>query len=799
MKISWNWLKRHADLSGLDPREVGNRFTMSVAELERVEELGATYDRVLVARVRGLRPHPNSDKLSLVELDLGDSVVEAVSGAPGIRIGSLIPFALPGTVLEGLPDKPMVRVTELRGVTSPGVTCSENELGISGDHSGLMVFPEGTPVGARLTDVLPAHDFVLEIDNTSITHRPDLWGHRGIAREIAAMTGRGLNPFDLSIPQTDDDPLAVSVEAPDLCPRYTALAFEDVAVAGSPLWMKLALSVTGVRPINNVVDITNFVMLDVGNPTHAFDARHLRGNRILVRRARPGERLTTLDGTDRELARDDVVIADAEGGVALGGVMGGLNSEIAADTSRVVLEAACFHPGQIRRTSSRLGLRTEASVRFEKGLDRLCPLQATALFSRLLRELVPTSRVCSRFYDVAAPELPRTVIRIAPAFIRQKLGVELPTSRMKAMLENLDFSVAESPDGFEVTVPTFRATRDVTIPEDVVEEIGRIYGYDNVPPQPPLAAVSPPPRTASRRVERKTRHHLASLGYFEVLSYSFDSAPFCASIGYPLDGAVELRNPISAEMPALRRSLVPNLLAAAGRNALNSEEFKLCELGRTFFPARTSGAIPQQERHVAGVVYSRRSDPLDLLRRVKGDVESLASGLGKGALAWGPGGPDLACWLVPGKTLAVSIGGHAVGALSVLNPVVRDRMKLRGTLVLFELDLEPLIDVPDQVTLFAPLPRYPAVANDLSVIVDLEVPHGDVERTIREAAGDLLAEVEMFALFRGAPIPEGRKSLSFHLTFRSPDRTLEDKDVTPRMQAILAALRDRVRGEIRVA
>jgi len=859
MKISWNWLKRHVDLSGLDARETGARFTMSVAELEGVEEFGATYDRVLAARVLAIKAHPGSEKLSIVTLDTGGAAVDAVSGAPGIRVGSVIPFALPGVVLEGLEGKPVVRETEVKGVRSPGVTCSESELGISGDHSGLMTFPGDTTPGTKLTEVLPAaHDYVLEIDNTSITHRPDLWGHRGIAREIAAMTGRALLPFDLSIPESDEDPLSVSVEAPDLCPRYTALAFGDLTIASSPAWMKLALSVTGVRPISNVVDITNFVMLDVGNPTHAFDARQIRGARIVVRRAKAGEVLTTLDGTDRALAGDDVVIADGEGGVALGGIMGGLNSEIQPDTSAVVLEAACFNARQIRRTSSRLGLRTEASARFEKGLDRLSALQATALFARLLKEFCPASKVASRFYDVAADAPAPTVIPIAQSFIRQKLGVDVTDASIRKTLEGLEFKVAREGDLLRVTVPTFRATRDITIPEDVVEEIGRIYGYDNVTPTPLLAPVAPTPRIESRRLERACRKHLAAMGYFEIMSYSFDSASFCNSIGYSLEGALELRNPISSDMPALRRSLLPNLLQAVQRNALSRDDFRLAELGRIFasagageppsptrfpHPSTSLGAgeggttvlsaVPHQERRLAGAVYSRRGEQLELFRQVRGHVESLVAALGRGPgrlamatrdplshpvppsldFAGGRHGgnevpsaevpsrpvPPHSPWLVAGKTLAISVGGVDVGALSVLNPVVRDKMKLRGRVIIFEINLEPIISAAEVVTLFAPLPRFPAVQNDLSVIVDVAVQHQLVESAIREAAGGLLVSVDLFALFRGEPIPEGKKSLSFHLAFRSPDRTLEDTEIQPVVQRVVDALRAKVGGEIRVA
>ena len=805
MYISWNWLGRHVDLSGLDPYEVGYRFTMSVAELEGIEQFGATYDKVVAAKVLDIRPHPDSDRLTVLELDLGDRRLDAVSGAPNIIRDSLIAFALPGVKLEGVEGKPVVREAEVRGVKSPGVTCSERELGISDDHTRLMTFPpENAAPGSRLTELLPVHDYILEVDNKSITHRPDLWGHYGIAREVAALVGRQLTSFDVTIPEGPEDPLRVTVEAPDCCPRYSALVFDDVTIEASPTWMKLALAVVGVRPINNVVDITNYVMLDVGNPTHAFDARFVEGDAIVVRRAEAGEVLVTLDGEPRRLVPDDVVVADGERGVALGGVMGGENSEIQDDTTRVVLEAASFNPTNIRRTSSRLGLRTEASARFEKGLDLESPVQATALFARLLNEFCPTSRPGSRFYDVAAPEPEPTIVTIGHGYLCQRLGAEIPAEKVVEMLEALEFRVSRDGDDFIITVPTFRATRDISIPEDIVEEIGRVFGYDNIAPVSLLAPVRPVPLVPSKQLERRARRALVAQGYFETMCYSFDSLALADNVGYSLEGALELANPISSDMPALRRSLIPNLLLALGKNAAR-DEVRLFEVGRVFYPTEHDGsvetrnAIPHQERHVAGVAYGRRADNLDLFRTVKGHAEALGRALARGAVEFGQAGETAGRpWLVEGKTLSILIGGRECGVLSVLNPLVRDRLKLKGKAALFEIDLEPFITEPDAVEMFKPLPRFPAIQNDLSVIVDAAVTNSRVAAVITETGGPLLDEFEMFAVFRGGPIPEGRKSLSYHLRFRSPERTLKDKEIEPLMEEILTALRSTVGGEIRV-
>ncbi len=798
MYISWNWLQRHVDLTGLDPSTIADRFTMSVAELEGIEEFGATYDKLVTARIVAIRPHADSDKLKIVDLDLGDRTVAAISGAPNVVQNAVVVFALPGVVLEGVEGKPEVKIAEIRGFTSPGMTCSERELGFSDDSAGLMFLPSDTPLGVPLTDIVPCHDFILEIDNKSITHRPDLWGHRGIAREIAALVKRPMKDFDATIDEGSEDPLTVRVDDPDLCPRYCAQAFDNIQVSESPLWLKISLSLVGVRPISNVVDITNFVMLDVGNPLHAFDARFLAGDTIIVRRAQENEEITTLDGEERKLLASDLLIADADRGVALAGVMGGENSEIRDDTTRVVLEAAAFNASGIRRTSSRLGLRTEASARFEKALDPLFPLQATALFSQLLRETSPQVTVASKFYDVAEPAPEPTTIRIAPAFIRRKLGAPVETSIMKEMLTGIEYGVEEDGDDFVVTVPTFRATKDVSIAEDIVEEIGRLYGYDNIVPAPVVATVKPIPPLPSKLLARKARETMVACGYNEVMTYSFDSANLANQMGYSLEGALELANLISSDMPVMRRHLLPNMLLHAQKNGQFRDDFRLFEYGRVFYPGPTADAIPHQERRICALAYSRSDDSFDLFLRQKAHVEAVVSGLGRGDVSFGVvKGVEELPWVVADNGCSISFGGEDIGLVSMLHPVVRDTLKLRGKIAFFEINLEPTFKAPERVVTFKPLPRFPAIQNDLSVIVAAEVTYEKVAKAIEGAGGKLLDELELFATFRGDPIPAGKKSLSFHLRFRSPDRTLRDAEVEPLVEAVLGALKSEVDGEIR--
>jgi phenylalanyl-tRNA synthetase beta chain len=799
MKISWHWLGRHVDLSGLDPRDLANRFTLAVAELEGIEEVGAGMEQVIAGRITGLRPHPEADKLRLVELDLGGRTDTLVSGAPNCEVGMITAVALPGAALPA----GVVEVAAIRGVESRGMTCSEADLGLSDDNAGILALPPDTAPGTPLSDLAPIHDWVIEIDNKSLTHRPDCWSHRGIAREIASLTGRALKELDLDLEFTRDEPVEIRVEDQDLCPRFTAVCYAGITVAPSPLWLKTMLHRVEVRSISNVVDLTNFVMLDVGNPVHAYDARFIQDGVIVVRRGAEGETLTTLDDQVRPVAPSDVIIADGARGVGLGGIMGGLDSEIVGDTTEVVLESANFQASAIRRTSSRLGLRTEASARFEKALDPAFAEHSSRLFGRMLLELDPGARITSAFIDVAAPLAAPTVIETSCSFIRRKLGDDVSDARIVEILEGLEFVVAADGDALAVTVPTFRATKDVGIPEDLVEEVGRIIGYDNITPTPPLAAVQPPPRPQSRVVERRLRHFMVTGGGVEVMQYSFDSAPWAETIGYSLDGAVRLANPISADMPVMRRSLIPNLLSALRKNQTHRDEVFIFELGRVFQQPESEGAVPDQQRHL-GAVFSTTDAlrPERNFRQVKWVIEQLLAINERGdyRLEIATRAPELP-WVTEGRLLAVRdlASDEIIGWMGQVNPVLCAKARLRGGVGFFELDLEPMIASPRKELTYQPLPRFPRISYDLSFIVPNAVTHQAVMEGVEAAGGALLKDTELVAVFEGAPIPEGHKSLSYRLTFGSGERTLRDDEVKPAVDAVIARVGRDTGGYLREA
>ncbi len=793
MKFTWNWLGDFVDLDGLDPLAVADRFTLTVAELEGVERVGLGLAGVRTARIAGLDAHPSEPRWQVVTLDLGGREVRCVSGAPNLVAGAVVPVALPGCELPG---GGKVAAREMRGLTSEAVVLSEAEMGLSDDHSGVLILPPDTRVGAPLPEAVPGvEDVVFEVDNKAITHRPDLWGHWGIAREVAAMTGRTLKPLDESFPQGEADSLRVEVDDPADCPRYLAMGYAGVRVGPSPFWIARRLRLCGMRPIRNVVDLTNYVMLAVGEPVHAFDRREVRGDVIRVRRAAPGEPFRTLDGQDHVLCEEDLLIADAGRGIALAGVMGGADSGVADDTTDVVLECATFHPGRIRKTSVRHGIRTESSARFEKSLDPHLPPRAMALFTRMLAEVSPGAAPSSRLYDVAS--FPRGTPRIAldPALVSRRLGVEVPAERTTAILRSLGFTVHAGPDGvLDVQVPSYRATRDVSIPEDLIEEVGRVVGYDRIPPVPPPVVEGLVPRDPMRTLIRRVRRLLAFAGGLdEVMTYSFPSEPLLARLGLDPGPSIRLRNTLSADHQRLRTEIAPNLLGALERNATHAPAFGLFEVGRVFHPEPGADGLPHQPRHVGMLLYDRGAASPEaataVFRRMKGLVTFLLDRLDLQAASADRAPEPPRPWAHPHRAVAVTASGRDIGVLAAVHPAVTGALGCPGTAVIAEVDLDAVLEVPRRTRVFEPIPRFPSIQADLSFVLAEDARAGDLVPMIREQAGATLAGVEFVTEYRGPPIPAGHRSVTFRMTFQAPDRTLSDAEVRDAVARVVGAAR----------
>ena len=785
MYISWNWLSRHVALDDVDPHALIDRVTMSVAEVEGVTDVGAGLEAVIAGEVVAVEPHPNADRLKLVTVATGDTTCKLVCGAPNCKPGGVYPLALPGVELPG----GRIEKTRIRGVESVGMLCSERDLGLSEAHGGLLVLDRGATPGARFTDLAPVTDVVFEIDNKTITHRPDLWCHRGMARELGVLLERPLEPMDLSLDFTDDDPLRVAIAAPDLCPRYTAARYSGVQVAPSPLWLRLLLERVDVRAISNIVDISNYVMLDVGNPIHAFDARSLRDDRIDIRRAEAGEVIRTLDDVERRLLGDDLVIADGGGAIALAGVMGGGGSEIRDDTTEVVLESANFHAATVRRTSLRVGLRTEASARFEKSLDPNAALEAQLAFGRVLQELVPGARVSSRLYDDDHTSKTPLRVSVPAGFIEKKLGTELPEGFSQRVLTGLGFELeARADGGMDVTIPSYRATKDVSLREDIVEEVGRLFGYDHIVPEPPRVRIQRPdfPLTAEARAAAAATLSLAE-GFHQVQTYSFFSNRTIGRLGLQVD-MLPLKNPISSDMTHMRTALAPNLLQVAEANHRADDVVRIFEIGRVFQPERDEHGLPLQPYRISALVW-RKGASDEVYFEVKGAVEALVERFHAGPVKWKRGPAEPLPYLHPGKAAHALVGGEVLGSVALVHPLASEKLKLdHGHAAVAELALDVLTARWDRGWTYDRLDRYPGARYEISPIVPLAVTHQDLISTIRVAAGDWLRDVRFLVSYHGEPIPEGSKSVSFEMVFGRDDRTLNDDEVHATAERVMAKL-----------
>ena len=761
MKVPVSWLRDYVPIE-MPLEELATRLSISTAEVEGVERRGvADEDGNLglfrVGRVVEAEKHPNADRLQLCRVDLGEGEPrQIVCGAWNFGAGATVAVALPGAVLPG---GLQLERREVRGELSDGMILAEDEVELGTDHSGIMVLPETEP-GTPLADVLPLVEEVLLVESTG--NRPDLLSIYGLAREVAALHDLELAPMPGVDPEpAADEPVDVTVEDFAGCPRYIGRVFRDVAVEPSPIWLKARLLNAGMRPISNVVDVTNYVMLALGTPLHAFDLARLHGGRIVVRRARADETVRTLDGVERELEPDDLLIADADRAVALAGIMGGEETEIGAETTEVLLEAANFEPTGIFRSSERLRLRTEGSNRWEKGVDPYLAEPAAKLATELIVETAGARWTGHADVQEGLPERP--VIRFRPERADALIGLPTPAADQLAWLRRLGF---EARDG-EVVAPTWRA-REVTREVDVVEEVAR-ERLEHVPFTLPTRCEMFGALTSVQRLRRRVEDVLAGLGLTETYTPSLRP-------GDPHPRAWRLPEPISAEFAVLRTRLVPSLIEAARRNVeLGAEDVALFEIARVYLP---DGELPDEHARVAAIVDGGWP-------RVKGIVDALYAAL-KAEPAFRRGEDDL---LHPGKSAAT-----ASGVVGELHPAVLD-----GVWGVFELDLGRLLEeTPDEVR-YTDVVSFPAVRQDLAFAVPEEVAAAELVAAAREAAGRELREMRPFDVYRGEQVGEGRKSIAFTVNFQSQERTLTDEDAAVLRERIVAALGDRFGAELRTA
>ncbi|RKY00673.1 phenylalanine--tRNA ligase subunit beta, partial [Candidatus Poribacteria bacterium] len=687
-------------------------------------------ERVVVGRVLKVERHPNADRLRLCSVDVGGEVLRIVCGAPNVREGMLAPVALPGSKL---PIGMTVGVATIRGVESQGMLCSEKELGLSEEAAGLMELPEDLEVGKPLTEALDLPIVVLDLDLTP--NRPDCLGVYGVAREISAITGNQLKPLKISFEEGEtpvEEMTSVTIEAPDLCPRYTARVILGVKVGPSPYWMKRRLEAVGLRPINNVVDVTNYVLMELGHPLHAFDYDKLAEGRIIVRRARDGERIVTLDGVERELRGDMLVIADPEKAVAIAGIIGGEETEVTEGTVNVLLESAYFNPISIRRTSKALGLTTEASYRFERGADVEGAALASARAAQLI-QMLAGGTICKGMFDAYPEKIERARIRFRPERCNFLLGTEIEPSEMEGIFRRLGFGVEHNPDGtMTVDVPTFRP--DVTREVDLIEEVARIYGYDRIPASLPKGEVPEPEINLRERLREIARDVMTGAGLSEAINFSFYNPKWFDMLGLgeddPRRRTIKLRNPLSEEQSVMRTTLVPSLIENVARNVRHqTRDVKLFELARTFWvnPDDPQG-LPIEREMLGGVlsgsvstgVWCDREREPDFFD-VKGIVEELLERFGITDFRFIRSNEP---FLHPGRSADLIRAGRKLGFLGEVHPDVLERWEIPQRVYLFELDFDVLVEAANLDRAFKPIPQYPKIRRDIAVLVDVDLrPH----------------------------------------------------------------------------
>ncbi|HDP81231.1 MAG TPA: phenylalanine--tRNA ligase subunit beta [Spirochaetes bacterium] len=789
MWLSLNILSKMADLKGLDPEDMALRLTMSTAEIESVEKMNPFLDTVITVKLTAVSPHPNADKLTLCDCDSGKEKYRVVCGAPNHRVGDIVPLATVGTKFT---EEFTVRKTKIRGEESTGMLCSEKELGLSDDHSGIMVLPPDTETGVPLSALYPHWtDTRLEIDNKTITHRPDLWSHMGFARELAALYGKAFNsPVKQGLLDgvKGAAPFSVSIKNPEGAPRYCGLAVKNIKIAESPQWLKAAVTAIGMRPINNIVDITNYVMSEIGEPMHAFDRKKLRGGEIIVRFAETGEKLTTLDDQEHELMSEDVVIADAGGVIALAGVMGGGNSEIDENTAEIILEAANFNPVSIRKTAARYGLRTEAAMRFEKALDPgLCEAAILRCYE-LIKEIIPGAEADGPMVDAYPVKFPEITVTTSTDFIRKKLGEFIDDGRIFSILTALAFDVKADGGNFTVKVPAFRATKDISLPEDIVEEVGRVHRYDNIEPKPPMVACEPPMENPARRLERRIKTILTrDFHLTEVYNYSFVGEDTLTQLGVNEDRELRLKNPLSRDMDRLRRSLVPNLLKNIELNQRYHENFRLFEYGRVYLKnERLSKDLAREIFRTAGVVYAKKP-AIPLFYDVKNIVAGLLSQLGVQSFSLVPAGKKLPVYAHPGRSMEVLVDKKHAGWIFEPHPAIREAIDLKGSAALFDIDTDLILNAPKTPPGFNEPSKFPEVPFEISVVAEKKAYAGTVEEIIRRGNRELIRDIEVLSVYEGAPLPEGHKSISFKITFGA-DRTLGPEEIDRLQKKVVADL-----------
>ena len=798
MKVSYNWLQEHIDFD-YSPEELAHELTMVGLEVEAVEELGAEIKDVVVGQVKEINEHENADKLSVCRVDIGDKVSQIVCGADNMSEGDKVPVAPVGMEM---PDGMKIEEVELRGVKSSGMMCSTDELNLPDDGvDGLYILDQSVTVGNQLIKEIELDDVILEFDLTpNYAHCLSIIG---VAREIAAITNNELHLPEVDLEETEeevDDVIDVTVKDSDLAPRYAGRVIKNVEVKESPDWLKNRLEAVGIGSVNNIVDITNYILMELGQPLHAFDYDKLEGQEIIVRRAQEGEKLLTLDEEERDLGEDMLVIADADKPVCIGGVMGGANSEVTEETTTLFLESANFAPSSVRKTSKKLKIHSDSSHRFERGVDINGVEYALNRAAELIAE-IGDGDVLKGYKDVYPEEVKPQEIIVRPQRVREILGLELAKIKIKSYLERLHFDIEDKGVNLLVKVPTYRV--DVNKEIDLIEEIARIYGYDKVEPTQARVELKQGKKNWKQKVEAKTKDLLTDLGIYEVQNYSFINEDEFDKLnlaeGNCLRNTVEINNPVNEEHTIMRTTLLPSLLENISLNVNRGvEDLSIFELNTVFLP-QSNSELPEERLKLSfAVMKEELSDSWNVnapgFFYLKGVLESYCKQLGIEDLELIRGEFSA---LHPGRSAEVIIAGESSGYLGELHPDVQENYDLSQRVTICELDFANIVAAATPNREYQPLPKYPALRRDIALVVEDEVTSKEIKDLILQVGSDIIESIQLFDLYQGEQLENGDKSLAYSIKYRVADRTLTDDEVNQVQSKIEEKLNQKLGAHIR--
>ena len=796
MKISLDWIKDFVELPDLSPREMGVKFTLSTCEVEGVEETNAHMEAVTVVEITKVEPHPEADKLRLVTFETGSGERWVVCGAPNVAPGMKVPFAPVGTTLPG---DFTLEPKKIRGILSEGMLCAEDELGLGDGHEGLLELPADAPVGTSLAEYMELkRDILLDIDNKSITHRPDLWGHYGMAREFAAAFDKSLSkPFDQAWIEKmrgnyndETPPVTIKVEDGTACLGFLGISVDNVEVKPSPVWMQQRLTACGMRPICNLVDISNYVMLEQGMPNHIFDRDTINGGRIIVREMGEDGTFVTLDEMERKMIASDTMVCDAEGPSSIGGIMGGLSSSVKDETSRVFIEVANWKPERIRHTSTRLGLRTDASQRYEKSLDSH-QLERTALrILELLQQSCPGAKVVGPLVSDKLTLSDPLVIDLKLERVNRILGTELEQDEVIRILDKLEYVTEVADDLMKVTVPSYRATKDVEVDADLIEDIGRIYGFDKLVPVAPLNEITAVELSPSKTMERKIQDFMVYRGRaLEIYSYPFIGEKLLEQAGWDVKNeGLMLANALSPETDRMRPSLVPALLEKAALNQKYHSKYRLFEVGRSYLESEKDFS---NERHQLGIIYFDKNESpfMDVLNLVGDLLEDLNL-----SAQIQPPNPKFqnplaaSDWVGrhPNEFLDIRVMGKNCGFIGTIHPLLSRNFKINGNLVMAVLDITDFMDRPvkDKIK-YQPLPKFPGSTFDCTVVADTDTPVAAVLSVLNKIK---LKELEDAKIVDVYPLSDEQKTVTLRARLLDREKTLSPDFLRTAEDQIVAAL-----------